>query len=56
MMDARQAIRGRTFYRLSGQPVTMDDLLPLPSSNKSNTGQEGNVAASAVVVFLRSLG
>jgi hypothetical protein len=57
-IDARQVIRGRTFYRLSGQPVTMDDLLPFLSSPTRITRSNDNVSTSdiAAVVFLRSLG
>lgn len=44
-LDARQAIRKGAFYRVSGEPVDMDELLGEP--------QESGVS---ICVFLRSLG
>jgi hypothetical protein len=45
-MDARQAIRNSNIYRVSGEPVLMDDLLGAPESK----------SGVSIVVFMRSLG
>jgi hypothetical protein len=44
-LDARQAIRNTEIYRVSGEPVLMDDLLGEPDTS-----------GVSIVVFLRSLG
>jgi hypothetical protein len=44
-IDARQAIRNTKIYRVSGEPVLMDDLLGEPVSS-----------GLSIVVFMRSLG
>jgi hypothetical protein len=44
-IDARQSVRKSNFYRVSGEPVLMDDLLGEPETS-----------GVSVVVFLRSLG
>lgn len=44
-LDARQAIRNTKIYRVSGEPVLMDDLLGEPETS-----------GVSIVVFLRSLG
>jgi hypothetical protein len=44
-LDARQAIRNTNFYRVSGEPVLMDELLGEPE-----------ISGVSIVVFMRSLG
>jgi hypothetical protein len=44
-IDARQALRNTKIYRVSGEPVLMDDLLGEPETN-----------GVSIVVFMRSLG
>jgi hypothetical protein len=44
-IDARQAIRNSNIYRVSGEPVLMDDLLGEPETS-----------GVSIVVFMRSLG
>jgi hypothetical protein len=44
-LDARQAIRNTKIYRVSGEPVLMDDLLGEPDTS-----------GVSIVVFMRSLG